>query len=115
MLQRIVVTEGALSEVMTIDGVNWNEENADLCAGQGINAHIATGRLPHGQPLPPKHGLRPRNADAKVRMALKLRSNAGSAIYAQRKAIVEPVNGQIKEARGLRRFLLLGIEQVVQA
>ena len=42
----------------------------------------------------------------------KLRSKAGSAIYAQRKAIVEPVNGQIKEARGLRRFLLRGLEKV---
>ena len=46
-------------------------------------------------------------------MARKLRSNAGSAIYAQRKAIVEPVNCQIKEARGLRRrFLLRGLEKV---
>jgi hypothetical protein len=33
-------------------------------------------------------------------------------MYAQCKAIVEPVNGQIKEARGLRRFLLRGIEKV---
>jgi len=33
-------------------------------------------------------------------------------IYAQRKAIVEPVNGQIKEVRGLRRFLLRGLEKV---
>jgi hypothetical protein len=39
-----------------------------------------------------------------------LRSKAGSAIYAQRKAIVEPVNGHIKEAKGLRRFLLRGVE-----
>jgi len=44
-------------------------------------------------------------------MARKLRSKKGSAIYAQRKAIVEPVNGQIKEARGLRSFLLRGIEK----
>jgi hypothetical protein len=45
-------------------------------------------------------------------MARKLRSKKGSAIYAQRKAIVEPVNGQIKEGRGLRRFLLRGLEKV---
>jgi len=45
-------------------------------------------------------------------MARKLRSKQGSAIYAQRKTIVEPVNGQIKEARGLRRFLLRGLEKV---
>jgi hypothetical protein len=41
-----------------------------------------------------------------------LRSEKGSGIYAQHKAIVEPVNGQIKEARGLRRFLLRGLEKV---
>jgi hypothetical protein len=45
-------------------------------------------------------------------MARRLRSKKGSAIYAQRKAIVEPVNGQTKEARGLRRFLLRGLGKV---
>jgi hypothetical protein len=45
-------------------------------------------------------------------MARKLRSKKGSRIYAQRKVIVEPVNGQIKEGRGLRRFLLRGLEKV---
>jgi len=54
----------------------------------------------------------PKDADAKARMARKIRSKAGSAVNAQRKAIVEPVNGQIKEARGLRRFLLRGLEKV---
>jgi hypothetical protein len=72
----------------------------------------SSGRLPHGQPPPPKRGPLPRDADAKTRMARKLRSKKGSAIYAQRKAIVEPVNGQIKECRGLRRFLLRGLEKV---
>jgi translation elongation factor EF-Ts len=54
----------------------------------------------------------PRDADVKARMARKLRSKTGSRIYAQRKAIVEPVNGQIKETRSLRRFLLRGLEKV---
>ncbi|WP_322773968.1 transposase [Synechococcus sp. CBW1107] len=80
--------------------------------GQGIDAYIATGRLPHGQPLPPKRGPMPKYADAKALMARKIRSKKGSKIYVQRKAIVEPVNGQIKEARGLRRFLLRGLEKV---
>ena len=48
----------------------------------------------------------------KAQIARKLSSKAGSWIYAQRKAIVEPVNGQIKEARGLLRFLLRGLEKV---
>ncbi len=45
-------------------------------------------------------------------MARKLRSKRGSAIYSHRKAIVEPVNGQIKEAKGLRRFSSRGLEKV---
>ena len=53
-----------------------------------------------------------RDADARARLARKLRSKGGSALNAKRKAIVEPVNGQIKEARGLRRFLLRGLEKV---
>lgn len=112
MLQRITATAGALPEVMTMDAGYWSEENAKVCSDQGIDAYIATGRLPHGQPPPPKRGPLSRDADAKTRMARKLRSKQGSAIYAQRKAIVEPVNGQIKEARGLRRFQLRGMEKV---
>jgi hypothetical protein len=112
MLQRIAANAGVLPDVMTLDAGYWSEDNAKACADQGIDAYIATGRLPHGQPPPPKRGPLPRNADARARMARKIRSKKGSEIYARRKAIVEPVNGQIKEARGLRRFLLRGLEKV---
>lgn len=112
MLQRIASNAGALPDVMTLDAGYWSEDNAGHCQTRGIDAYIATGRLPHGQPPPPMRGPLPRGADVKTRMARKLRSKKGSAIYAQRKAIVEPVNGQIKEGRGLRRFLLRGLEKV---
>jgi transposase len=112
MLQRIADGTGAMPDVMTMDAGFWSEDNVKVCADQGIDAYIATGRLPHGQPPPPKRGPMPKDADAKTRMARKLRSRKGSAIYGQRKAIVEPVNGQIKEGRGLRRFLLRGLEKV---
>src|SRR5437773_1068725 len=36
----------------------------------------------------------------------------GAAIYARRKTVVEPVFGQIKQARGFRRFLLRGLKKV---
>ena len=42
----------------------------------------------------------------------KLKTSAGQAIYKMRKAVVEPVFGQIKEQRGLRGFLLRGREKV---
>jgi len=112
MLQRIATSAGGLPDVMTMDAGYWSEDNAKTCADQGIDAYIATGRLPHGQAPPPRRGPMPKDADLKARMARKLRSKKGSKIYAQRKAIVEPVNGQIKEVRGLRRFLLRGLEKV---
>ena len=45
-------------------------------------------------------------------MRYKLRTPEGQAVYKRRKAIVEPVFGQIKEARGFRRFLLRGLGKV---
>ena len=45
-------------------------------------------------------------------MRSKLKTAAGYAIYRMRKAIVEPVFGQIKHARGFRQFLLRGLDKV---
>ena len=46
------------------------------------------------------------------RMRRKLRDPVGRAIYARRKAIVEPVNGVLKEQRGMRRFRMKGLAKV---
>ena len=54
----------------------------------------------------------PTHATRVDRMARKLLTKAAAAVYARRKAIVEPVIGQIKHARGFRQFLLRGIENV---
>jgi hypothetical protein len=54
----------------------------------------------------------PKEATVKEKMAHKLKTVAGQALYAARKTIVEPVFGQIKGARGIRRFLLRGLEKV---
>jgi len=48
-------------------------------------------------------------------MRAKLQTAAGQAVYALRKAIVEPVFGQIKGARGFRRFSVRGLAQVQAA
>ena len=39
-------------------------------------------------------------------------SEDGRGLYARRKAVVELVNGQIKQARGFRRFSFRGLEAV---
>jgi hypothetical protein len=45
-------------------------------------------------------------------MQRRLATKDGRAAYARRKATVEPVFGQIKQARGIRSFLLRGLAKV---
>lgn len=82
------------------------------CHKRGIEAYVATGRDPHHpswrqrfakEPAPP-----PEDADALVKMAYKLKTAIGKAIYAARKYTVEPVIGIIKEVLGFRQFSLRG-------
>ena len=78
-----------------------------------IEGYIATERQRHDeykQPCP--KGPLPKGATRVDRMRRKLKTKAGKAVYAARKAIVEPVFGQIKQARGFRQFLLRGIAKV---
>ena len=59
-----------------------------------------------------RHGPLPWHATRVDRMKRKLQTKAGRAVYAARKTIVEPVFGQIKQARGFRQFLLRGLAKV---
>jgi IS5 family transposase len=47
--------------------------------------------------------------EVKARMREKVKSESGRAVYKQRKMIVEPVFGQVKEVRGFRRFSFRGL------
>jgi len=87
-------------------------ETADE-SGHQIDAYIATGKQKHGeyrQPCP--RGPLPKHATRVERMKRKLQTKTGRAVYAARKTIVEPVFGQIKQARGFRQFLLRGLVKV---
>ena len=78
-----------------------------------IEAYIATKKDKHGErPPPAKRGPLRRGATRLERMKRKLQTRAGAKVYAQRKGIVEPVFGQIKQGRGMRGFLLRGLEKV---
>ena len=70
---------------------------------------MATGRQKHHAP---EAAASDAPATAKERMAVKVRTPEGKALYARRKVIVEPVFGQIKNVRGFRRFLLRGLEKI---
>jgi transposase len=86
-----------------------SEENLQTLEDQAVDAYIATGRLKHTEwHAPAPRGRPPANLTGRERMARKLRTVQGRAVYADRKAIVEPVFGQIKHARGFRQFLRRG-------
>jgi transposase len=112
MLERTITNTGQAPKTFIADAGYWSEANAKACAAQGVDPHIATGRQKHGQPPPPIRGPLPKHTDEKGKMARKLRKKKGREIYAKRKTIVEPVFGQMKECRGLRRFLLRSLEKV---
>ena len=61
---------------------------------------------------PGPRGPLPQGATRVDRMRRKLQTKAGAAIYFKRKTVVEPVFGQIKQARGFRQFLLRGMGKV---
>ena len=54
----------------------------------------------------------PKGATRVERMKRKLQTKVGKAVYARRKCVVEPVFGQIKQARGFRQFLLRGKRKI---
>jgi transposase len=75
----------------------------------GTDFFIATGRSKHTEAsqLPPK-GRIPNNATPKQRMSRKLKTKPGKATYARRKAIVEPVFGQMSTRQQGKQLLLRG-------
>jgi transposase len=78
-----------------------------------IDGYVATGKGQHGQHRQPcPRGPLPKGATRTAKMRRKLQTKVGKAVYAARKTIVEPVFGQIKQARGFRQFLLRGFEKV---
>jgi transposase len=84
-------------EVVLADAGYCSEENLQTAAVTDINVLVATGRLKRNEAVPDApRGPIPKNATQRERMARRLRTKKGRADYARRKAIVEPVFGQIK-------------------
>jgi transposase len=94
---------------LSADAGYFSEDNIRITSACGLDPHIATGRFKHSEPQPPApRGPMPKNATPKQRMARKLRTKKGRSVYSQRKAIVEPVFGQIETVQNGRRLLLRG-------
>jgi transposase len=92
---------------------NLEQLDAEEQPDRRIAGYIATARQKHDdyrKPCP--RGPWPEEATRVDRMKRKLQTKTGKAVYAARKTIVEPVFGQIKQARGFRQFLMRGIDKV---
>ncbi len=99
-------------EAAAFDAGYFGPATLAACAKRGIEPYIATGRDPHHpswqQRFAPLPGPPPEDASSLVKMAYKLKTTLGKAIYRARKCTVEPVIGIIKEVLGFRQFSLRG-------
>jgi len=113
MVEAIEAQAEQMPEQLLADSGYCSDENLKILEDKPIDVYIATGRQKHGEkPGLNKRGPLPQGATRVDKMTRKLQRKAGAAIYAARKAIVEPVFGQIKQARGFRQFLMRGIKKV---
>jgi len=97
-----------------LDNGYFSAANIEIFRDHQVEVYIATGREPHHKdwrtffqelPEPPAE-----HASPKVKMAYKLQTEIGRAIYRLRKCTVEPVIGIIKEVLGFRQFSLRGLK-----
>src|SRR2546425_2388188 len=113
MLEQVKVLTGSTLEQATADSGYFSEANVTDPKLEGIDLLVAPDGQKHGEEVPVATGSPPpETSGVAEQMRYKLRTPEGRAVYKMRKAVVEPVFGQIKEQRGFRRFLLRGLKRV---
>ena len=119
MLEQVKMVTGSQPQQATADSGYFSEANVTDPRLMGVDLLVSPERQKHGQEMsaatgPPAESpprLSP-TGEAAQAMRTKLRTPQGRAVYKLRKAVVEPVFGQIKEQRGFRRFLRRGLANV---
>jgi transposase len=111
-VKAVLVDSGFYSEAM-VRAV----EQASAGTASGLTVYAAVDKQSHHKSvadlLPqPEPGPLAENASAQEKMAHRMKTQVGKALYKLRKQTVEPVFGIIKEVLGFRRFLLRGREKV---
>ena len=110
MVGQVVANCGAAPTVASADSGYFSAAAVTAPAIAATDLYIPPDRQQHGDAAAPAPC--PDDGTASGAMRAKVRSEAGHALYALRKAIVEPVFGQIKGARGFRRFSFRGLAKV---
>lgn len=113
MIETVERQSGQMPKQVLADSGYCSERNLEYLEKKPVDVYIATDRQKHGhKPERCKRGPLPQGCTQVDKMTRKLRTKAGAEVYAARKSIVEPVFGQIKQARGFRQFILRGIKKV---
>ena len=103
-----------IPEAAALDNGFWSEQNRTALEERHIEPYIATGHEPHHQSWQERFAAEPeppaKDASPQVKMAYKLRTEIGQAIYRLRKCTVEPVIGIIKAVLGFRQFSVRGLD-----
>ena len=98
-------------KVILADAGYCSDENLQHLGEVDSAVLIATGRVRHGEQVPAApRGRIPKNATLRERMARRLRTKPGHADYARRKAIIEPVFGQMKTRQHAGQLRLRGLD-----
>lgn len=112
MRAQVDANTGRRPKRASLDAGYFSPDTVQTVSEGGIEVFMPPDRPPHGAPSPAApRGRIPAGRSVADRMRRTLRTKRGRAIDAPRNAIVEPVFGQIKPARGFRQFLLRGGEQ----
>jgi transposase len=113
LIDRAIDNCGQSPERLSADTGYLSEQNVKHCERRGIDAYIGVGRkLDESAQPTPQDGAPSSALLVRQKMRTKLLTSDGKEIYARRKCIAEPPFGQIKEARGFRRFHLRGLDKV---
>jgi len=102
-------TAGRLPDAYSADAGYWSAENVTTLEQRGVDVYIPPRqppRRPDGSPSPSLP------TPLTERMQAKLKTPAGKQTYSLRKETAEPVFGQMKDGRGLRRFRTRGLAKV---
>jgi transposase len=111
VVDQIAANLGQAPEQVSADAGYCSEENIEALEQRKIDAYIAPGRQKHGTASPGADETKRKGPKTEA-MREKLRDGGWESPYRQRKHTVEPVFGQIKEARAFRRFLRRGLDNV---
>jgi hypothetical protein len=109
MMKQVEKNMGRLPNEMSADTGYFSDNAVKELIADGIDTYIPPDKTNHtDKNSAPPRGRIPKGLSTADRMRRKLRTKRGRAHYGLRKEIVEPVFGQIKQARGFRQFLLRG-------